>query len=236
MSGESRNIEIDLLRVLAIILMMMYHTAYDLGVLYGWNVDVFHGAWWWVGKTSAVLFLLLVGISFQISWTRTPQASRSQKRGLLVLGYGFIVMIATYVFDPLTYVRFGILHLIGVSMVLMPLVRRIGRMTAVVGALLIACATYVQHMTVSTSFLIPVGILPAGFISVDYYPLVPWFGFVLLGMAIGNIFVRVGSPTFFRTQPRYGHALTAVSKKSLLIYMIHQPLVLLVLFLTLGRP
>lgn len=227
MTEQSRSLEIDLLRVLAIGLMMSYHTAYDLGVFYGWSVDVFHGFWWIVGKSSAALFLLLVGISFQLSWNKNPNPKRILKRGIMIFCYGMVVTVATYIFDPLTYVRFGILHLIGVSIMLLPLLKRIEIATPLLGILLLFVGNFITKDPFSTSLLIPLGFLPRGFISIDYYPLIPWFGWVVLGMTAGKFFLQRNQPTLFsQRQTYFRRIVSTISKKSLLIYMLHQPILL----------
>ncbi len=234
MRKEGRSVDIDCLRVIAIILMMAYHTAYDLDVFYGWNMDVFRGAWWWVGKTSAMLFLLLVGISFQLSWKRHPFVSRSVKRGALVFCYGLVVTAATYAFDPSDYVRFGILHLIGVAMMILPFLPRKKRVVLPVAIFFITAGVLMPKESVATSLLIPFGLLPEGFRSVDYYPVLPWLGIVLLGAAVGKAYAESMPKILPRLPPTVAALLTGVSRRSLLLYMLHQPLLLVVLHFLLG--
>ena len=115
--------ELDLLRTGAILGMIIYHAAYDLTAFYGWNIDITHGEWKVFERVIAITFLLLVGISFAISYSRTkPEQvwTKFLKRGLIVFGCGLLVSLVTYFLDPPTYVRFGILHLIGLSLILLP--------------------------------------------------------------------------------------------------------------------
>lgn len=227
--STNRSVEIDLLRVTAIILMMAYHTAFDLNAFYGWNIDVFHGVWWLIGKVSVITFLLLVGISFSISWSRNPVIQRTIKRGVRVLSYGIIVTVITYFFDSRNYVRFGILHLIGVSLLLLPHLRRLDLWSATMGTAIIIVGILVKGVTVQTPLLLPLGFMPTGFTSIDYYPLLPWFGVVLIGTSLGRIYVAEGMPTFNKQGSWFTRGLTSVSKHSLFIYMVHQPIVLLLL-------
>lgn len=224
-----RSVEIDLLRVIAIILMMIYHTAFDLQTFYGWNIDVFDGLWWLLGKLSVVTFLLLVGISFSISWSRSPVTSRTLKRGVRILAYGLVVTIITYFFDSSNYVRFGILHLIGISLLLLPLARRFRIWNIPLGIVIVGTGVLIQGNTVNTSLLLPLGFIPPDFLSMDYYPILPWFGIVLIGTSFGRIFIKAGMPTIYKQESRYTCGLEAISKRSLLIYMVHQPIVLFIL-------
>lgn len=229
-----RSPEIDLLRCIAIVLMMAFHTAYDLGVLYHWSVDVFHGGWWLIGKVSAILFVLLVGVSFPLSWKRTPRKLRYVGRGAKILAFAVAISAVTYAVDPVTYVRFGILHLIGLSMIILPFMRRLGWFAVIPGFIITGIGHLMRTVVTETSVLLPLGIMPAGFRSIDYYPIFPWFGVILMGMSAGWIFVEAGSPSWFRRIPRGWGAVTAVSKASLWMYVLHQPVILGILHLVLG--
>ena len=68
---KQRYVELDLLRTLAVVLMIIYHTCYDLQEFYGWKLGLFqYPVWSWIQHGTAGLFLLLVGCSFAISWNR----------------------------------------------------------------------------------------------------------------------------------------------------------------------
>lgn len=233
---NKRYIELDLLRTLAIVMMIIYHAAYDLQFFYGWDFDTLNGPWWVFARLTAVLFLLIVGISFSISWSR--HSSKSYKkyllRGLGVILCGMLVSLVTWLWDSETYVRFGILHLIGVSILLLPFFARLGVMNAVLGILFIAADVLLKDSLMQTSLLLPLGIVPLGFDSVDYFPLIPWFGFVLIGYVLGHvIYVRHPRAVSDRARGWFGFAhhkralwITWPGRHALLIYLIHQPILL----------
>ncbi len=225
---------IDYLRVLAILVMIAYHLAYDLSTFYGFQINVFSGPWKLLEQACAGLFLILVGWSFLLSWKRTPVWQKYVKRGIGILGYGIIVSIATFLFDPTTYVRFGILHLIGVSIMMLPLFTKLGRWVLVPACIVIALGSQIPRGTVTSSFVLPIGFTIPGFQSVDYFPLLPWFGITLLGLAIGNAY-RQKTPST-GTPGRLSTIIAAVSKHSLMIYMLHQPILLIMLRIILGKP
>ena len=62
-----RDLRIDLLRTLAITLMVFYHLAYDLVTFAGWELDVFSGGWKMLARASLTLFLILSGMSQALS-------------------------------------------------------------------------------------------------------------------------------------------------------------------------
>lgn len=214
--NKNRYIELDLLRTLAILLMIIYHIAYDLQMMYGWGLGLFE-SWGWTSlrQGTASLFLLLVGASFAISWNRTPHYKKYLKRGLGVIACGMLVSAATYWWEPETYVRFGILHMIGVSILLLPLFTRMKEGSAIVGLIIMLLG-----------MIMP----PPDFASVDYFPMIPWFGIVLLGFAIGHFcYVRAKLPSFFIFNYSVFIPLSFPGKHALVIYLLHQPILLLIL-------
>ncbi len=230
MKSAQRFIELDVLRVIAIALMIAYHAAYDLAEFAGKDFDVFSGGWHVVERTSATLFLLLVGLCFVLSWERTHSYKKYFLRGLRIFGYGMIVTVVTYFFDPETYVRFGVLHLIGLATMLLPLFVRLRywNVPLGLGTLYLGFHT-LNSVHVSTSLFLPIGLFPEHFRSVDYFPLIPWMGIILIGTALGAAYVRYRPAT--NTQPStLRKAVTFISHHSLFIYMVHQPVLLFALF------
>ena len=232
--------ELDSLRGAAVLAMIAYHVCFDLSFYYGYDVGINTGLSVFFARATASLFLMLTGICFVISYERTVLTERMMKyakRAGIVLGGGMIVTLVTWLLDPATFVVFGILHLMGTAILLQYLVRPLRRWNIILGALVCATAFLVPNGTVSTSLLLPLGIMNKGFMSVDYYPLLPWFGPIVIGMGIGDLFYipkRSASLSFFDTF-RWPPWLLWIGKKSLLIYFIHQPIVLLLLWLLLGR-
>lgn len=229
--STQRSIELDFLRVVAITMMIVYHAAYDLAMFHDWKIDVLGRGWMGIAHGSAALFLFLVGFSFELSWRSSPRYGKYFLRGLRIIGYGLVVSIATYLFDPGTFVRFGILHLIGVMILLLPMLRPLGLWNIALAALIFGGGSLTG--TVDTSLLLPLGWVPHRFISVDYYPMIPWSAFTLLGLVIAQRMLRHGSlPSVLPSDTRFARTMTLVSRHSLLIYMAHQPL-LMILFRTL---
>ena len=103
-----RRPEIDLLRTLAILMMVTYHTAYDLSAFFHVRIDPFSGGWKILQRSTAILFLLLVGVSFVLSYYKSekrPSWEKYGKRGLVVLLCGMLASVVTFAVDPETYVR-----------------------------------------------------------------------------------------------------------------------------------
>ncbi len=230
--------EIDLLRTVAILSMVVYHAAFDLDQLYGWDWDVLTGYWRLFARATAILFLLVSGMSFAISWDRSPRWSKAWKRAIVVLGAGVFVSGATYAISPDDYVRFGILHLIGAAALLLPLMASLKEGNFFFGILFIWLGTILGSMRIDTSLLLPLGLMPHEFVTLDYFPIAPWFGVLLIGSGLGHL-LYIRSTVWRKHLPSlvlFPSYFVLFSHHSLLIYLLHQPLLILLLTLLFGWP
>jgi uncharacterized membrane protein len=76
--------------------------------------------------------------------------------------------------------------------------------------------------------------MPAQFTSVDYFPVLPWFGAVLIGVFVGNSLYPCYVRTFHlrdRSQVPMIRGIDFLGRHSLLIYLVHQPVLVAALFL-----
>ena len=56
--------EIDALRGVAIIMMVIFHTVFDLNYFGSYGFDLYSGLWFYVARATATIFIFLVGVSF----------------------------------------------------------------------------------------------------------------------------------------------------------------------------
>ena len=226
--------EIDFLRGLSIILMVGYHLLYDLGAmagvrsLLGFTTDLTTPAWLSAQYFFAGLFVVLSGISSTLS-------RGNVRRALKLLAVAILVSAATYVFNSAATVHFGILHCLGVSILIYGAVFEKARAPAcgvAGGAVLVASAAlsiFLKGVTIRFDWLLPLGIHTPFYASFDYFPLLPWFGIFLAGAALGKSVYASKRSLIRRRLP-----VTFVNfagRHSLLIYLVHQPAILGVLTL-----
>ncbi|PKG32477.1 heparan-alpha-glucosaminide N-acetyltransferase [Methanoregula sp.] len=246
MGGDSRLWEIDGARGVAILMMIVFHTVFDLSFFAIFPVDVATGFWRSFAYATATLFLLIVGISLVISHDRAavklsgfPLAQKFLLRGAGIFALGLLVTLATWLYLPQGYVVFGILHLIGVSVMLSPLFFRLRAWNIPAGILCILIGWFVTSRTSLPSpplILLPLGIHAPVFWSVDYTPLFPWLGVVLIGMGAGA-FLYTGGTRHFSLMPLPDcvvRPLSFLGRHSLVIYLVHQPVIILLLALVTG--
>jgi uncharacterized membrane protein len=75
---------------------------------------------------------------------------------------------------------------------------------------------------VQTRWLWPFGFLYPGFSSADYFPLLPWLFLFLFGAWLGGRVTGGGGPDWLRV--KVPPALTWPGRHSLLLYLVHQPI------------
>lgn len=240
MVSQVRYPEVDALRGLAIVLMIVYHLAFDLMYFGNFNLDVLSGGWKLLARTSAILFLLLVGVSFAISFERSRKQRSGPylymkyvKRGAKIFAFGMLISFATYFIDPYAYVKFGILHLIGVSTLLLPLFFKFKTINMFLAFLLLLPVYLPTSLpaSVNAHWAFPFGFPYPGFQSLDYFPLIPWFGVIMLGLRIGQKLYVEGSSwrsQFFILRSSFS-ILPWLGRNSLPIYLLHQPFLFLAL-------
>lgn len=227
----SRYWEVDAARGVAILMMVVYHFTYDLYAFGGYEVDAVSGFWARFADATASLFLLLVGVSLAISAARGSGGFWPYLwRGLRILVYGMLLTAVFLVFG-MGIVAFGILHLIGVSIILAYPFLKLKWTNLVAGISVFATGLYVQAgNSTGSPWLLPFGIVPEGWIMPDYRPLLPWFGVVLIGLFIGNVVYGKGRPAAFpRRSPVVARPLLPLGRNSLAIYLVHQPLLVALL-------
>jgi uncharacterized membrane protein len=231
---------VDAARGVAIIMMIVYHSTYDLDTLGGYDIQSTSGNWALFADVTAGLFLFLVGVSLAISRSRSGLTGwrlfgKYLARGLRILAYG---MALTVVFLALGMgvVAFGILHLIGVSIILAYPFLRLRLTNLVLGILIFAAGQYIlaQEPYAQSIWLLPFGVVPEDMIMPDYRPLLPWFGVVLIGLFFGNIVYGYDRrPTVPEEKaPVLARPLLPLGRNSLSIYLIHQPIIIALLAAT----
>ena len=241
--SEGRFVEIDLLRGLAVIMMVLYHFLFDLYFFNIYPIDVTTGFWKVFAIITASLFLLLVGISFTISAVKAEVVMNRRnffmkylKRGITILIIAALITVVTWWYLGEGYIIFGILHLIGFSIIIAPFFFH-RKLIALYGGILFIIGGILLQGVRGPFILLPLGIHPVSFYSVDYTPIFPWFGLVLIGIYLGELFYPGGKrsytfPEFFTSSKltEYpGKALAFLGRHSLAIYILHQPVIILLL-------
>lgn len=238
---KERFPEVDALRGCAIVMMLIYHTLFDLVLFGNLKMNLFSLFWRGYVITGASLFVGIAGLSLTLRFNREKAGYSASlflkylKRGCLLLVYGAAITIVTYLVFPKAYIRFGVLHCLGVSTILAyPLIPR-PRLSFFLGLGCIILGNALSSRSFSFSSLFWLGFKPRNFLTLDYFPLLPWFGVVLLGISLGNFLYPLGKRRFPFSEKPYPllQGLAFLGRHSLTIYLLHQP-VIIALLLSLG--
>jgi uncharacterized membrane protein len=224
---------LDLLRGIAIVAMVIYHTAFDLFANRLIAPDVIEDLGWKIfARTIAGTFLLLVGIGLVLSTRNGFRRDAYLRRLGLIAGGAGLVSLGTWWFDPPTFVFFGILHEIAVASILaLPFLWPPIWLTAIAAVAGIAAPFLIAASVFNAPALWWVGLSTVEPVTVDYVPVLPWFGVVLAGVVVGHLLLAYGGK-LWRWHPgnAIARGLMAAGRWSLAIYLIHQPLIVGLLY------
>ena len=226
MKNTNRIWEIDFLRGIAFLCMVYDHVIFDLNYIFNIRTNLFWGYDYLIGDFSAVLFMILCGISTNLSHS-------SIKRGLTVCGSALLISLVTYLIDVFTsaglFIKFGILHLLGIAMILSHFVKKLPNIVIIaISAVVYFIGKYFAQIKTLGNALFFLGIHDNTFASADYYPLFPFLAFVFIGIVIGKLVYKQKQSIFPFTIP--SNPISFIGKHSLILYLTHQPVVFALLF------
>lgn len=213
---KKRIWEVDALRFIAIILMLIYHLVFDLKEYLNIDVNYEEFHWYIIGISSAIIFMFTSGLSSGLS--KNPI-----KRGIQVLACGMLVTLVSFIFFKDMYIRFGILHFLGVCMIISPALRKMDNLTLLlIGLACVIAGICTENIRINIPYLLPLGLKYKGFRSFDYYPLIPYLSVYILGILVYRNYYKERKSIF--KKELYSNFIRKISEKSLFIYLIHQPI------------
>jgi uncharacterized membrane protein len=226
---------LDLARGLALAAMALYHFSWDLEFFGFADLGVTqHPLWIGFARAIAASFLALVGVGLVFGHAKAFRLRPFLRRLAMIVAAALAITLASILADPDGIIWFGILHCIAVSSVLglfflrLPIAVVIGTGMACIAA---------PHFATSPLFnglgWVWIGLARDVIPSNDYNPLLPWFGYVLLGIAAARILPPDRWPLRWRLwQPHAAVArmLCLAGRHSLFVYLVHQPILMGILW------
>jgi uncharacterized membrane protein len=161
----------------------------------------------------------------QKTLTKNNMQFKFIRRGLFIFSLGLLITFVTWIYLPRGFIVFGVLHCIGISILLAYPLIRYNIQPLLLGILLIVVGIFIETLTFDFPWLVWLGFTPSDFYTIDYFPLLPWFGVVLIGVSIGNTFYVNGIRKFAlndKTHLLIVKIITFLGRHSLIIYLIHQ--------------
>lgn len=233
---------LDELRGLALIAMVIYHVFYSAAFLFGmdWGISAY------VATTPfepliAVTFILISGVCCSLSRSNL-------KRGIRLLFIALAVTLVTVFFTPGNEIYFGVLHLLSLSMIIYALLEKAAAHVPPLAGAAVCLILYfllwgvprgylgleqfrlcsLPSFLYSSDFFAFLGFPSATFFSADYFPIVPHLFLFLCGCFLGRLGKTRGFPQFLK--PLRVRPLAFLGRHSLEIYVVHQPVIVGVLY------
>ena len=243
--SRNRYSLIDALRGLALINMLAFHFLYDVFVVYGdnysWALHPWVVAW---ERYICISFILISGVSLNFS-------RHAYRRGLIVNACGLLITAVTALIVPEQIIIFGILNLIGCSMILTQAARKLLEKLNPFAGTAVSFALFAFFYGVSNQYVGFFDVRLLGrpdplyrtnffavfvrhnrdFFSADYFPLFAWLFLFVCGFFLWRAVCALQWERFFKLKIP---VLDFIGRYTLWIYMIHQPLIMGICFLIFG--
>lgn len=220
---------IDGLRGFTVINMVIYHLIYNLKTFYGFH---FPDQIYYYQQSICWSFILLSGFSMSFS--------KHLPRKIIILSMVSIVITgASYLLFPEETIYFGVIHFFAAATLLFYLFRKVFyRFPKKVGILLnVFLFAVTKSLPEGTLFfsklslpsvfyqknLFYLGLPSDSFSSGDYFPIIPWIFLFLTGF-YAHFFISLSK------KEKSQNILHILGRHSLIIYLLHQPLLLGVLY------
>lgn len=240
--NNKRLFLLDEIRGIDILAMILYHGLYDLVYIFNIRWDFFNS--WIMNFTQFLIastFIVLAGISSQFS-------RNNLKRGVICFCVGMLMTLVTSIIMPSQIILFGILHFMGLAMVIYHcfknILSKINKYIGVIINLVLFMVTYaVPYRNAVGIFKYPIFSLPewykeydilylfgnSKYFSSDYFSLVPWIFLFFAGTYLGLIITEKikdhSLPKFF--YKKHSNKIASLGRHTLIIYVVHQPVLML---------
>jgi uncharacterized membrane protein len=222
---------VDIARGVAIIAMMAYHLCWDLSYFRFIAADVgYDPQWVMIARTILAVFMFLVGIGLVLGHGNGIRWRSFWRRWVFVVLGALAITVATYIAFPQTFVYFGVLHAIALfSLLGLAFVRTPLWLPIVVAVAVIALPFFYSDPLFNEKALSWIGLWQEPPPTNDLVMVFPWFGVVLLGIIATRRVLASGWSARLATiapKGRLPRLLAFLGRWSLLIYLVHQPLLL----------
>jgi len=216
--------EIDLVRGIGILLVIVYHFFFDL-TFFGVNDWAFSLPLLFIGRLAATIMILISGVALSISiqkWRKRKGAAiHHAKRTMLLGAVAILITSATFIYPHEGFIFFGIIHFLAVASVIGLMLDRFPRIQVAIVLASLPIWLYLQMQTSASALL---SILGTGttIYTLDLFSIFPWIGVFFLGMLIGRREYSVQGRRFDAKHLPHNAVLEWMGRHTLAIYLIHQ--------------
>jgi uncharacterized membrane protein len=232
---SERFIELDILRGFGIIGMIFFHLLWDLDYF---GILELNRGMYNTNITFQLLFFTLVGITLSVQSNKEKKLSKLTYKkifshGIWLFTLGLVINFVTFLVIPERPVLFGVLHCIGLSIILCIPFLRFKKSNLLLSIPIIIIGFFIRQYPIANPSHIHFFL---GFYqpnlwqyTLDYFPILPWVGIVLFGLGLGNILYKDNKrqfniPHIIHSRPSF--FVSVLGRHSLIIYFSHQPIIM----------
>jgi len=227
---------LDILRGYAIFLMVVFHFSFDLNNFHIIELDLKHDDFWRYFRFLIVsMFVFLAGISLFLAHQKAINWFKVKKRVLILAGASLLVSIGSYTQFPHSWIYFGILHFFLFASLFGLLFLQLPKISFLFGiAIIIAYNFHLASMHWLYLLLREPLHLPLHYTQ-DLANIIPWFGVFLLGVSFAKygFHYKFFDNIFFNNMNKINTIFAYFGKHSLIIYLLHQPILFALFIATL---
>lgn len=234
--GGGRIAALDLARVAALLAMAVFHFTYDLE-MFGLIAQGTIGSppWRVFSQLIAGSFLFLAGVSLWLAHGRAFRARAFWRRIGMIAGAAALVTLGTWIAMPGAFVFFGILHAIAAASLVAALFLRVPALITLAVALAVWVAPdYLSGPGFDAPLLLWLGLSTYFPSTIDFAPVFPWVAPTLAGLALAKLAGRAGLWEAMAAKAPPGRAMRALTwpgRHSLAVYLLHQPVLVSLVWL-----
>ncbi|NDK08332.1 DUF1624 domain-containing protein [Candidatus Gracilibacteria bacterium] len=228
--------KLDILRGIAISMMIVFHTNYVLLNIFDISFLNFSNSFWDIfGEIGGCLFITIASISFMLGEKKYgDKVCKRYFRYSIFLGiFALLISGFTFIFIKEQLILFGILHFFSISFLLILLFRKLKLFNFIIGLIIVLFHVF-YSIEIGNNYLFILGFINNSFYSADFWPLIPYFGLFLLGYS-SSLFLyekQILQKILIGEKKGFIYNLLKVAgRHSLLIYIIHVPIIIVLIFL-----
>lgn len=226
-----RYYEIDIIKSIAVILMVVFHFYYIYYLIGKPLVNMDNKILVWSSIISHTLFIFLFGINLSLSYNKNENKSeyyeKQIKKSIIYLFIGTIISFVSYKLIPNKFIFFGIFQFFSLSILIsQPFVTN--EFTSIIGLVIFSLLNLLQKNGYKNNMINNIIGLNTNFKSIDYFPFIPYFIYVLLGITVGHLVYKNGKRSIDLDyldkkveNSKLLQFLIYIGQNSLIIYVLH---------------
>ena len=226
-----RYYEIDIIKSIAVILMVVFHFYYIYYLIGKPLVNMDNKILVWSSIISHTLFIFLFGINLSLSYNKNENKSeyyeKQIKKSIIYLFIGTIISFVSYKLIPNKFIFFGIFQFFSLSILIsQPFVTN--EFTSIIGLVIFSLLNLLQKNRYKNNLINNIIGLNTNFNSIDYFPFIPYFIYVLLGITVGHLVYKKGKRSIDLDyldkkveNSKLLQFLIYIGQNSLIIYVLH---------------